>query len=316
MKYIKYLSYFIVFMFILTACVPNNQDQMKKQSNNKLNIYTTIYPLQFFTEKIGGNQVILHNVVPPGVDAHSVDITSKTMVDMAKSAAYIHTGTNLESFTSTIIKALEKDEVLIVNASEGIHLLDTLQGNIEHEEEEEGHEDHGDTDPHVWVDPIRAIQIAENITNALIILAPEHKEYFETNYLELKEELETLDQEFQAMVNEAKTKTFVVSHAAYGYWEDAYQLKQIGISGLSPTSEPSQKQLIEIIELVRSENINYIFFEPNLSNKVAKTVQYETEVDSLTLHNLESLTDDDIQRNKDYFTIMRENIGSLQQALH
>ncbi|MGY3716954.1 metal ABC transporter solute-binding protein, Zn/Mn family, partial [Sutcliffiella cohnii] len=192
----------------------------------------------------------------------------------------------------------------------------TLQGNIEHEEEEEGHEDHGDTDPHVWVDPIRAIQIAENITNALIILAPEHKEYFETNYLELKEELETLDQEFQAMVNEAKTKTFVVSHAAYGYWEDAYQLKQIGISGLSPTSEPSQKQLIEIIELVRSENINYIFFEPNLSNKVAKTVQYETEVDSLTLHNLESLTDDDIQRNKDYFTIMRENIGSLQQALH
>lgn len=153
--------------------------------------------------------------------------------------------------------------------------------------------------------------MAENIKNALVQLKPENKEEFENNFSTLKTELEELDTEFTSMVSLSKTKTFIVSHAAYGYWEDSYGLKQIGISGLSPTDEPSQKQLNKIIDHVKENNLQYIFFEPNLTNKVAEAVKDETGTKALKLYNLESITDDNIKKNEDYFVIMKKNTANI-----
>lgn len=117
------------------------------------------------------------------------------------------------------------------------------------------------------------------------------------------------------MSNTASQKEFIVSHSAYGYWEDAYGLKQIGISGLSPTDEPSSQKIKEIIEIAKAKHISYIFFEPNLSNKVANVVKKEVGAETLTLHNLETLTEAEMKNKEDYFTLMEKNISPLQKAL-
>lgn len=330
-------AFFLI--FALAAC--NNSEvtsDVQTEKNDKLVVYTTIYPLQFFTEEIGGEFVATKNIVPPGSDAHNVEVTTKTMMELAESDAFIHTGTGLESFSDSVTKAVEKEDVHIANAAENVDFIGAKETDSHTEESEEGHEghveeseetheeeghadehDHGhesDQDPHVWLDPKRSIILAENIKNALTELAPEHKEQFESNFETLKGELEMLHSEFEEMANQAKKKTFLVSHSAYGYWEDAYGLEQIGISGLSPTDEPSQKDLTEIIEMVKEENLKYIFFEPNLTNKVAESVKNETKAEVLTLNNLESITDDNIKNDEDYLVIMRKNIEALSTGLN
>jgi zinc transport system substrate-binding protein len=315
----------LALILFLSACSKTEKTE-SSEDTKQLTVFTTIYPLEFFTERIGGDLVKTENIVPPGSDAHSVEINSKTMIKVAESDAFIHTGTGVEGFADSVADSLEKEDVVIVSASENI---DFTSSNVEapdqHGEEEgadehseEGHEEHGesDIDPHVWLDPKRSISIAENIKNALVQLQPENKEAFEDNFITLKNDLEKLDSEFNNMVSQSKTKTFIVSHSAYGYWEDAYGLKQIGISGLSPTDEPSQKQLTEVIDLVKENNLQYIFFEPNLKNKVAEAVQNETGTKALTLNNLESITGENIKNNEDYFVIMRKNIDALKQALN
>ncbi|MDF2036458.1 zinc ABC transporter substrate-binding protein [Cytobacillus oceanisediminis] len=351
-------AFFLV--FALAAC--NNSEvtsDEQAEKDNQLVVYTTIYPLQFFTEEIGGEFVATKNIVPPGSDAHNVEVTTKTMMELAESDAFIHTGTGLESFAESVTKAVEKEDVHIVNATEHVDFIGAKEDSHEDESEEdhEGHEDefgeshdghenesdesheghdeeseesheeeghadehdHGhpsDQDPHVWLDPQRSITLAENIKNALVELDPEHKEQFENNFETLKGELGKLDSEFEEMANQAKIKTFLVSHSAYGYWEDAYGLEQIGISGLSPTDEPSQKDLTEIIEMVNEENLKYIYFEPNLTNKVAEAVKNETKTEVLTLNNLESITDENIKNDEDYLVIMRKNIEALSTGLN
>ncbi|PUB10625.1 substrate-binding protein of zinc uptake complex component A [Paenisporosarcina sp. OV554] len=171
-------------------------------------------------------------------------------------------------------------------------------------------------DPHVWLDPIRSVTVAENIKNVLVELDPDNKEEFEKNFNNLKNDLEELDTEFNNMVNGSKNNTFIVSHSAYGYWEGVYGLNKIGISGLYPTDEPSHKELIETISLVKENNLQYIYFEPNLTNKVAKAVKNETGAETLTLQNLESISKKDQDSNEDYFSIMRKNIESLKQELN
>lgn len=167
----------------------------------------------------------------------------------------------------------------------------------------------------IWLDPNRSITIANNIKNALIEISPQNTVAFEKNFNFLKQDLEKLDKTFKTMVANADSNTFLVSHSAYGYWEDVYGLQQLGISGLSPTDEPSHKELIEIIEFVNEQKLQYIYFEPNLTNKVADSVQRETGLSALTLNNLESISEENIKNKEDYITIMSDNIEALEKGL-
>ncbi|MGJ7036413.1 metal ABC transporter substrate-binding protein [Anoxybacillus eryuanensis] len=318
----------IILTITLTLFGCNKQEQLApsttEKTNNKLIIYTTVYPLQDFAQKIGGEHVQVESVYPPGVDVHTYEPTAKTMQQIADADAFIYIGQGMEGFVERIVKTLENERVKFVEATAG---MDLLRSNHTHEDEhahenEHAHEDeqkdehdHGDVDPHVWLDPIYSIQMAETIKQTLIELKPEAKQDFEQNFASLKQQLEQLDSQFQQLIKDAKTKEILVAHAAYGYWEKRYGLKQISVTGLSPTNEPSQKQLASIIKKAKEHNIRYIFFEQNVTSKIAEVVKNEVGADVLILHNLEARTNDDIANSKDYFAIMNDNISALKKAL-
>src|SRR5699024_1772742 len=108
----------------------------------------------------------------------------------------------------------------------------------------DGH--HSDFDPHIWLDPLRMIEMAEMIEHELTEMYPEHSERFATNFAEVVDKLEKLDEQFVSLFAEKQQKQLLVSHAAFGYWEERYGLEQIAISGISSSDEPSQKELVHI----------------------------------------------------------------------
>ncbi len=212
-------------------------------------------------------------------------------------------------------KTLQKENVKIVNASKGIELRASTEE--EHHDHGDGHkedEHHHDKDPHVWLDPTLAMKQAEKIKNALVELQPEHKKEFEKNFAALQTKFTDLDDGFKAAVANAKTKEILVSHAAYGYWEQRYGLKQIPIAGISASDEPSQKQLADITKTVKEHNLKYILFETFSTPKVASVIQKETGTKVLRLNHLATISEDDAKNNKDYFTLMEENVNTLKEA--
>lgn len=144
---------------------------------------------------------------------------------------------------------------------------------------------------------------------------PEQADKFEANYQTLVNELEALDIKFKDMVANADTRTFFVSHAAFGYIAGEYGLQQVPIAGLNSQNEPSQKELLEVVALAEDLEIQYILFEQNVSSKLAEIIQSEIGAESLTLHNLSVLTKEDIANNETYFTLMEQNIETLRKAL-
>jgi zinc transport system substrate-binding protein len=318
MKKMAALLTFLVFILILSGC--NNNEAKNKQTKDKLQVYTTVYPLKDFTEKIGGKYVEVETVYPPGTDEHSFEPSQKDMIKMAASDLFFYIGHNLEGFV-TKAKPILKDE--------GVHL--TAVGEkieIEHHEDHEGHhgegEDHeahdghhhGDIDPHLWLDPVYSMEMAEMIKDQLGKQMPEHKDYFETNYSKLEKQFKELDNTFKAAVEKSKTNKIIVSHEAYGYWEDRYGIDQIGVSNLTASSEPSQKQLEEIVKTARDHGLHYVIFEQNVSSKLTEIIQKEIGAKTLTLHNLSVLTEQDIKNGEDYFSLMDRNAATLKTALH
>ncbi len=352
---------------LLAACSSTGENTSSNQSDDTLTIYTSIYPLEDFTKRVGGEHVQVSTLIPPGADSHTYEPTSKEILDIARADAFIFNGLGMEAYVEKINETLKDEDVLMVEASTGIEAFshedehdhgeetsheetsheedhDHEDGNHEeeehdheegnHEEEEHDHSedeethgedehkedshdghDHGDQDPHVWLDPYRAIVLAENIKNTLIELKPEAAEEFEQNFESLKQDLEALDEQFHHLVASKENPEMIVSHAAYGYWEESYGIKQIPIAGLSSSQEPSQSDLTVLIQTAKEKDIKYVIFEQNVTPKVATVIQEEIGAEALYLHNLSTLTDEDIANGEDYFSLMEKNIETLDKAL-
>lgn len=334
-----YLTLFAVSLILLAACSnTSNTSKTEENSDKKLTIMTSIYPLYDFTSKIAGDRAAVINLVPPGAEPHDFEPTPKDMVNLSKADIFIYNGGGYESWIEDVLNGIDQKDMSIINTSEKLELL-TLEetsgedshdhgedaGHIEestHEEktghtEETAHEEeeHAEEfDPHFWLDPLRAKQMAELIKDQLIKVDADGKDVYEKNFNELASEFDSLNAEFESALANPSQKQVIVSHAAFGYLTNRYGLEQVAITGLSPSDEPSPKELQEIIDFARKNQIKYIMFETLVSPKVAETVQDKIGAEALTLNPLEGLTQKEIEEGKDYFSVMRENLKSLKKA--
>ena len=301
----KKITSFILLVVILTACNPNNTEK----NNDTLLIYTSIYPLEYIAEEIAGNKAMIESIYPPGVDAHTYEPTSREITQTADGDAFIYIGAGMESFAETMADALENQALQFIEIGTQEELFKSTT-----QKHDEDHEHHSDVDPHIWLDPIRMIQMAEIVTSELSELRPEHKEYFLENLSTFTEKMTVLDEKFAATLKDKEHKEILVSHAAYGYWELRYDIEQIPISGLSSSDEPSQKELASIATLAKDKDLSYVIFEQTGSNRIATIIQEYIEADALYIHNLEVLTEDDIDQQEDYYSLMEKNLQTLDQA--
>jgi zinc transport system substrate-binding protein len=325
-------SMLLMIAAFLSGCGDEPTDSNKKDEN-LLEVYTTVYPLQYFAQQIGGEFVHVETIYPPGADEHTFEPSQKDMMALADSDLFFYVGLGLEGFVDKASNTLKNEDVKMVPVGEALHLEEEDHANESadenhdsHEESEENHDSHegdshddhghGDVDPHVWLDPIYANDLALAIKNQLAEQMPEHKDTFEKNYSELSGSLKALDQQFADVVNSAKRKEIIVAHSAYSYWEKRYGIDQISISGLSTTNEPSQKELQKLITHAKDEKIKYVLNEQNFESKLSKMVEDEINAESLTLHNLSVLTDENIKNKDTYFSLMEDNIATLKKALN
>ena len=186
---------------------------------------------------------------------------------------------------------------------------------IEEEHNHEGEEHHDEHehefDPHVWLSPKKAKLLVEKITAQLSEAFPEKASAFKTNAQAYLEKLSQLDNEYTTALKDAKQKNFVTQHTAFRYLATDYGLNQVGIAGISPEAEPSPARLAELTKYIKENEIRYIYFEENASEKIAKTLATETGVVLEVLNPLESLTKEEMDKGDDYISVMKENLQAL-----
>ncbi|GAB7388574.1 metal ABC transporter substrate-binding protein [Bacillaceae bacterium] len=309
----------LIMASILTACGQVSETRPEAdgeqagagtgKGGGKLIVYASFYPLYDFAAKIAGERAEVNNLVPPGAEPHDFEPSPKDLAKLSEADVFLYNGSGFERWIEDVLRSLDASDMIVVNMSERVDLLSN--GKTGHL-----HGGHGHADPHFWLDPLRAKQMAAAIKDALIQADGEGKETYEANYRKLAAELDRLHAEYAQAVKRAKRKEIIVSHAAFAYLADRYGLEQIAISGLSPSDEPTQKELREIISFAKEHQAKYILFASSLVNaKAAEAVREHIGAEALVLNPLEGLTKEDIAKGKDYFSVMRENLATLKKAL-
>ena len=141
-----------------------------------------------------------------------------------------------------------------------------------HEEHDEEHEAHAD--PHVWLNPMLAITMARNISDALIAMDKANKDFYLKNFQKLMNDLLAFDESAKNELAGLKNRKFVVYHPAWGYFAAHYDLEQISIERSG--KEPKIDEMASTLKMIKDENIKVIFADPNRSQKSAQVLASQT----------------------------------------
>lgn len=312
---LKYITSIVVLVLVLlssTACSGkgnNNNEALSDsaQTQGKITVFTTIFPVYDFAKNIGGQRAEVINLIPVGADPHSWEPSPQDMAKLQQADVFIYCGAGIEPWIDTVLNSFGTTKPLLVDSSIGVELL-TGNGHHDH------HHNHN-VDPHIWLDPLNAQIQVNNITEALIKADPANAEYYRQNQANYSDKLNQLDQEYRQKLASVPNKKFVTSHAAFGYLAKRYGLEQIPLRGLSPEVEPSPARLAEVVRLCRENDISYIFFENLISDKVSNTIAREIGGGTLVLHPLGGITKEQQKQKQDYISLMKENLNNLLIAL-
>lgn len=270
---------------------------------NKISVTASFYPLYFFASEIGGKYAEVKNITPVSAEPHDYEPTAQDIAHIEKSRLLILNGGKLEAWGNKIRDDLKGTNVMVVTTG------DTLANQTVIEEGQ------STQDPHIWLSPPLAKKEVQTVLEAFIKIDSKDKDYFISNTNKLTGELDNLDYQYKSGLASCKQKDIITSHAAFGYLAKHLGLTQVPISGLSPDAEPSPKQLADITDFAKKNNVKYIFFESLVFPKLSETIASEVGAKTLVLDPIEGISDDNIKAGINYLTIMKDNLKNLRLAL-
>lgn len=306
----------LVFAVCFTGCGNNKPGAKKQEDDGKISVCTSFYVMYDFAGKIGGDKVKIENLMPAGSDPHTWEPSPKDIVNIQNADILMYNGAGMERWIDKVLESVENEDIIIVNTSKNVKLLEVKLVMIGEEISDKEHGHAHIYDPHVWLDPSRAKIQMRAIADAFIEADPGNKDYYEKNYEYYAKELDKLDDEYKEAAARFKRKDVVVSHAAFGYLCDAYGLNQVAVSGLDGESEPTGSRMVDVSDYIKDNQVKYIFIDKFVSSKVMDSIAKSTGVEIEVLNPIASLSSEEIKAGKEYFSIMRENLEVLKKALN
>ena len=310
----KILTIIIVTSLFLTGCNNSAKSNNSTEPNNKLTIVTSFYPMYISTLNIVKdipNVEVINMTAPQTGCLHDYSLSTKDLKTLSNADILIINGAGMESFLDDVID--EYSDLKIIEASKGIDLIE----DTEHDDhtEDHDHEDHDhDVNPHVWVSISKNIEEVSNIAEELSSLDPNHANEYQDNANEYIAKLENLKTEMHSTLDNIAHKDIITFHEAFPYFAEEFGLNIVGVIEIEPDSEPSAKEVENIISIINEKNIKALFTEPQYSSKIADTIAKETGASIYTLDPIVT-GDSNEKAYNDYIIKMQENLNTLKEAL-
>ena len=304
-KLTKILTIVFAASMLLTGCNNSAESNNSIESNNKLTIVTSFYPMYISTLNIVKDipDVEVINMTAPQTGClHDYSLSTKDLKTLSSADIFVINGAGMESFLDDVID--EYSDLKIIEASNGISLIE----DTDHDEHEH------DVNPHVWVSISKNIEEVSNIAKELSAFDPNHASEYEANADAYIAKLENLITEMHAALDNVNNKDIITFHEAFPYFAEEFNLNIAGVIEVEPDSEPSAKEVENIISIINEKNIKALFTEPQYSSKIADTIAKET---GASIYTLDPIVTGDANEDAydDYIVKMQENLNTLKEAL-
>ena len=271
-------------------------------SSEKLKVSVSFNAIKEFAEAVGKDKVEISTIIPDGMEPHDFEPKAQDLVALSSADVFIYNGLGMEAWAEKAITAADNTALIAVDASAGADAIE----NTDPAEVSE----HGQYDPHLWLSITGAKTELENIKNAFVKADPVNESFYETNYQDYTDQLDTLYQEYSEKFKTVESKSFVTGHAAFGYLCRDFGLEQNSVEDVFAEGEPTAQQLAELVDYCRTNHVTTVFAEEMASPDVSNTLANEVGATVQTIYTVESAEDD-----LSYLQRMESNLSKIYDSL-
>ena len=292
----------------------------------ELKVVTSFSILEDIAHNIGKDKISLTSMIKRNQNPHGYDPSLSDIQSLYKADVLIINGLNFENWLNRATQQANFNGEIVV-ASNGVPVIHLDESHEHHDAHDHVHEegnhehehhhdhDHGDTDPHVWQNPINGIIMAENIAKAFIEKDPENKEFYEQNLQAYSEQLKALDQKILNTLenNPSQPLKGIVLHDSFRYFAERYPMQFFPILDAHSISEPSVKTFAGIKNLINANQIPVIFSESMEQNRFVNTIVNDYQI----VDGGQLISDTIMEFGKEcdsYIGILECNVKTINQA--
>lgn len=216
-----------------------------------------------------------------------------------------------------ILEQIRDGDISHEDGLEAIHELIGSDGHGHDEHDEHGHDahDHGAFDPHVWLDPVLAVQQVANIRDALVAADPANADTYEDNAAAYISKLDELHDEYSTTLSNCQYDTIVTFHGAFAYLVERYGFETVSLSGISGTETVSTANIVNLVQYVQANDIKHLLGDDVLDTRALEVIAEETDAEVLTLSPIEGISAEEFESGASYLGKMKSNLDVLKIAL-
>ncbi len=282
------------------------------EAAEKLHVVTSIFPLYDFTRQVGGEKVEVKLLLPPGIEAHGFSPTPRDLVTVSQADLFLYTSRFLEPWAEAVVSAMGREQGRVVEVGRKI-----IAQQVKNHKADRDHSGHGGIDPHIWLDPLNAVEMVNVISSVLIKMDPDNGDFYRQNSRIYVEKLYEFDRETGKSLRNCRLKTIVSGgHFAFGPFAKRYGLKAVSpFKGYSPNGQPSPRAIAALVDSIQNTGSRVIFHEELVQPKIARVIAEETGAKLLLLHGIHNVSRDELQRGETWLSLMKKNVENLKQGL-
>ena len=229
-------------------------------------VVATIFPLADLARQVGGEEVEVATLLPPGASPHTFEPTPLQMRAVAHARVFVQVGAGLDNWTAKLLSAGRAD-LKVVTVTDGLKLLGSATGTEEPAQR---------LDPHVWLDPLLVRDhVVPMIVDALAAVGPEHRAVFESRVAQLCDQLTRLDADIRTALASVSNKRYVAFHSAWRYFGLRYGLEEVAVVEAFPGKEPSAQEIAAVVQKARAAGVRAILIEPQFPARIAEQIARE-----------------------------------------
>lgn len=299
-----------VFSFCLSGCTNNDID-----SDDKLNIVTTIYPVYDWVKEVAGDSVNVTYLVDSGIDLHNYEPSVNDIIEINEADLFIYVGGHSDEWVDDVLNS----------DTNSLNLMDSLGDYVlyyehdHHEEDEEHDHEEYEEDEHIWMSLNNAMLLVDVISDKLVDLDSDNEDFYVSNANNYIDELASLELEYFEVISNSLLDVIVVAdrfsllYLVTDYGLDYYA----AYTGCEAEIEVSFETIIELANVVNENDLKYILILEDGNIDIAETVVDNTNgVDILEINSMQSITLSEINDEFNYLSIMRSNLDVIKIVLN
>ena len=307
----------------LAACGAARQAPPDAAADKAFKVVTTFLPITLFTRAVAGDCATVTALIPPSLGPHDFQAKPGDLTALRQAGVLVKNGLEMEGFLGKLVAAAENPQLVVIDSSRGVATLESAEhgdgpghdGDHDHGDDhghDHGH-DHGAVNPHIWLDPLRAVQQVATIRDGLIQADPSCADGYRRNAAAFTAQLKQLNSEIASQLEPYRGKTFVAFHDFAPYFAQRYGLKADYLVDV-PELNPSPADLQRVAAEVKSSQLKALLSEPQEGNRSFNTLAKDLGVKVVVFDPMETATEEASRNPATYVSVMRRNVADLRQA--